>query len=78
MGSRNAGKGGAKGKGKTRSLRRWTQSSPKRREARISRTPFNPVAKHAGINKAVTHPDQSKTIPRFRKHKLHEAMFDDQ
>ena len=44
------------------------------------RNPFarNPVAKHAGINKAVTHPDQSKTIPRFRKHKLHEAMFDDQ
>ena len=38
----------------------------------------SPVAKHAGINKAVTHPDQSKTIPRFRKHKLHEAMFDDQ
>ena len=37
----------------------------------------SPVAKHAGINKAVTHPDQSKTIPRFRKHKLNEAMFDE-
>ena len=37
----------------------------------------SPVAKHAGVNKAVTHPDKSKTIPRFRKHKLHEAMFDD-
>ena len=45
---------------------------------RLAGSSRNPVAKHAGINKAVTHPDQSKTIPRFRKHKLHEAMFDDQ
>ena len=49
----------------------------KRRKGRVI-VRRSPVAKHAGINKAVTHPDQSKTIPRFRKHKLHEAMFDDQ
>jgi len=37
----------------------------------------SPVAHHAGINKASTHPDQSKTLPRFKKHKLYEAMFYD-
>ena len=38
--------------------------------------PRSPVAKHAGINKASTHPDQTKQIPRFQKHKLHEAIND--
>ena len=36
--------------------------------------PRSPVAKYAGINKASTHPDKTKQIPRFQKHKLHEAM----
>ena len=66
---RNPVQGGRKSFGKGKSVTEGYFINPR---------PRSPVAKHAGINKAVTHPDQSKTIPRFRKHKLHEAMFDDQ
>jgi|3_EtaG_2_1085321.scaffolds.fasta_scaffold47061_5 hypothetical protein len=56
--------GGRKKSFLTRTVPRWERTR-------------SPVAKHAGINKAVTHPDKTKTLPRFKKHKLNEAMSDE-